>query len=216
MSPRGLGHQLAAPQPSPCPASLFHRGPLLLRVWACGAPLPSWALFGFCLLGILKTLMWTQGVRQDRVWGGALTSPSVPPPPRVAPSGSSCPTRGARRRASCRPRPSRRTRLRTSPCSPPPLPPPVSVLEAPATTRALSASCSHVWPRALGLKGHSSCSQRPLGLLGPGLSSTLASCQDRGSGSRAAPPAQGCVCPSGQARLVGVEGGAPAPETLRW
>lgn len=161
MSPRGLGHQLAAPQPSPCPASLFHRGPLLLRVWACGAPLPSWALFGFCLLGILKTLMWTQGVRQDRVWGGALTSPSVPPPPRVAPSGSSCPTRGARRRASCRPRPSRRTRLRTSPCSPPPLPPPVSVLEAPATTRALSASCSHVWPRALGLKGHSSCSQRP-------------------------------------------------------
>lgn len=122
--------------------------------------------------------------------GGSLTSPSVPPPPRAAPSGSSCPTRGARRRASCRPRPSRRTHPRTSPCSPPPPPPPVSVRAAPAATRALSVCCSRVWPRALGLKRHSSCSQRLLGLLGPGFSSALASCQVRRSGSRAAPRPQ--------------------------
>lgn len=47
---------------------------------------------------------------------------------------------------------------------------------ATATTHALSTSCSRMWPRALGLKQHSSCSQRPLGLLGPGLFSAAASC----------------------------------------
>lgn len=76
-----------------------------------------------------------------------------PPRPRVGPSGSSSPTRGARRRASCPPHPSRRMPPRTSPCFPPQPPPPVSHSKAAVATRhAPSVSCSRVWPRALGQK----------------------------------------------------------------
>ena len=146
--------------------------------------------------------------------------PPHPPTNRAGPSGSSSPTRGARRRASCLPRPSRRTPPRTSPCFPPQPPPPVSHGEAAVVAcHALSVSRSRVRPRGLGQKQArlpltgAPWPLRPRPVLGTGFTSRL----EAWVSVRAAPgppPASRPGAGAAGAR-VGGDGGAPASETAR-